>query len=212
MTNNVVACMSWMDITDSFPLRFFPTAVRDWTIQRFIKLSGAVADRGPPQTRIRWSPPADGEIKVNFDRAQFKDMGKAGIGVVIQNNRGQALASLSEQASLPFSQDITKAIVAARAISFAQGLGFTSFILEGDFANIIKALKSEEVSLSSFGHILCSAKAMIAGSNVGFSHVGRMGNMIAHNLAQQARHVRSFSVWTENVPPHLFHVLCVDYG
>ena len=100
----------------------------------------------------------------------------------------------------------------ARAISFAQGLGFTSFILEGDFANIIKTLKFNEASLSSFGHILSLAKSMMVDGNIRFSHVGRMGNMVAHNLAQHARHVRGFSVWTENVPPHLSHVLCVDYG
>ena len=56
-------------------------------------------------------------------------MGKAGLGVVIRDSRGQALASLSEHASLPFSPEIVKAMAAARAISFAQGLGFTSFIL-----------------------------------------------------------------------------------
>ena len=139
-------------------------------------------------------------------------MGKVGFGVVIWNNKGQALASLSKQASLPFSPNITEAMATARAISFAQGLGFTSFTLEGDSANIIKTLKSEEASLSSFGHILSSVKSMVADSNIRYSHVGRMGNMVAHNLAQHARHVRGFSVWTENVPPHLSHVLCVDYG
>ena len=71
------------------------------------------------QSRIRWSPPWEGEIKVNFDGAQFKDMGKAGLGVVIRDCRGQALASLSEQASLPFSLEIVEAMAAARAISFA---------------------------------------------------------------------------------------------
>ena len=100
----------------------------------------------------------------------------------------------------------------ARAISFARGLGFTSFILEGDSTNIIKTLKSEEASLSSFGHILSLAKSMMADSNIRFSHVGRMGNMVAHKLAQHARHVRGFSVWMENVPSHLYHVLCADYG
>ena len=39
--------------------------------------------RSSSQSRIRWSPPAKGEIKVNFDGAQFRDMGKAGLGVVI---------------------------------------------------------------------------------------------------------------------------------
>ena len=46
-------------------------------------------------------------------------MGKAGLGVVIWDCRGQALASLSEQASLPFSLEIVEAMAAARAISFA---------------------------------------------------------------------------------------------
>ena len=95
----------------------------------------------------------EGEIKVNFDGTQFRDMGKAGLRVVIRNNRGQALASLLEQASLPFSPDITEAMAATRVISFAHGLSFTSFILEGYTTNIIKTLKSDEATLSSFGHV-----------------------------------------------------------
>ena len=71
------------------------------------------------QSRIRWSPPREGEIKVNFDGAQFRDMGKASLGVIIRDCRGQALASLSEQASLPFSSKIVEAMAAARAISVA---------------------------------------------------------------------------------------------
>ena len=139
-------------------------------------------------------------------------MGKAGLGVVIRNSRGQALVSFSEQTNLPFSPDITEALAATRAISFARGLGFTSFTLEGDSTNIIKSLKSDEASLSAFGHILNSAKSMMADGNIRFSHVGRMGNMVAHNLAQHARHVRGFLIWTEDVPPHLIHVLYADYG
>ena len=53
---------------------------------------------------------------------------------------------------------------------------------------------------------------MMADDNIRFSHVSRMGNMVAHNLAQHARHVKGFSIWTEDVPPHLIHVLYADYG
>nr|POE69163.1 hypothetical protein CFP56_74508 [Quercus suber] len=49
----------------------------------------------------------------------IRDMGKAGLGFVIQGSRGQALASLFEQASLPFSPEIVEAMAIARAISFA---------------------------------------------------------------------------------------------
>ncbi|XP_075665304.1 uncharacterized protein LOC142634963 [Castanea sativa] len=162
---------------------------------------------------VRWSPPPVGRIKVNFDGALFKDIGKAGIGVIIRDSNGQALASMSEQASLPFSPDIAEAMAAARAVSFAQELGYTSFILEGDSANIIATLSSEETSLSTYGHILSSAKATLgADSCISFSHVRRSGNCVAHNLAKHARHVRGFSVWTEDVPPHLIPIILADQG
>ena len=90
-------------------------------------------------------------IKVNFDGVLFRDIRKAGIGVIVRDSNGQALASLSEQASFPFSSKIAEAMAAARALSFVQGLGFTSFILEGDSANVINTLKLEEKSLSTYG-------------------------------------------------------------
>ena len=100
-------------------------------------------------------------------------MGKAGLGVIIWDSRGQALASLSEQSHLPFSLEIVEVMAAARAISFAQGLGFTSFILEGDSVNVIKSMQSNDESLSPYGHILSSAKSMVVtGSNIKYSHVG----------------------------------------
>nr|POE50556.1 putative ribonuclease h protein [Quercus suber] len=115
--------------------------------------------RNSPQTQIRWSPPPAGRIKVNFDGALFKDIRKAGIGVIVRDSTGQAIASLSEQASLPFSPEIAEAMAAARALSFVQDLGFSSFILEGDSANVINTLNAEEKSLSTYGHILSLAKS-----------------------------------------------------
>ena len=41
--------------------------------------------------------------------------------------------------------------------------------------------------------------------------MGRSGNNVAHNLAKHARHVRGCSVWMEDVPPHLSHVLFADH-
>ena len=74
--------------------------------------------------------------------------------MIVRDSNKQAIASLSKQASLPFSPEIAEAMVATRALSFAQDLGFTSFILEGDSANVINTLNSDENSLSTYGHIL----------------------------------------------------------
>lgn len=61
----------------------------------------------PPQ--IKWSPPPLNYLKVNFDGATFKDIGKAGIGAVIRDNHGQVITSLSKQVNLPFSFDMIEA-------------------------------------------------------------------------------------------------------
>lgn len=96
---------------------------------------------------------------MNFDGATFKELNKVGLSVVIQNSLGQPIASLSEMVNLPYSSDIVEAMVAARAIYFAQELGLTSFILEGDSGIVIKSLRSDDNSFSPFSHILTAAKA-----------------------------------------------------
>ena len=53
---------------------------------------------------------------------------------------------------------------------------------------------------------------LVAGSCVSFSHVRRSGNNVAHNLTKHARHVRGFSVWTENAPPRPNYVFLTDHG
>ena len=110
----------------------------------------------PTPTRVAWHPPPDGCVKINFDGTTFKDINKAGLGIVIRDGSGQVLASLSEQIHLPYSLDLVEAMTVARTIYFAAELGFSSYVLEGDSEVIIKALKNEEDSLAPFGHILAA--------------------------------------------------------
>ena len=83
----------------------------------------------------------------------------------------------------------------ARAIQFAQELGISPYILEGDAEVVINTLKSDE-SLSSFGQIIPLAKSSLVTNNcISFSYVHRVRSKITHNLARYARHVRGLSVW-----------------
>ena len=109
---------------------------------------------------------------------------------MIRNSSGQVIASLFEQVPLPHTSVIVEALAVARAISFALELGFSSFILEGDSEVVIRSLKSDDASLSPFGHILDLAKEKIETSCcISFSHVRRLGNSVAHKLAKHARRV-----------------------
>jgi len=149
-------------------------------------------------------------LKLNFDGAVFLMLAKVGLGVVVHDCQGKAIASLSEQAPLPFLPVIIEAMAAARVMSFAQELGITEFMLEGDSEVVINTLRSKEASLSSFGHLLESTKSLLVTSKcIAFSYVRRTSNKVTHNLARHARHIRGLSVWVEDVPPHLYDVLFV---
>ena len=133
--------------------------------------------------------------------------------MVVHDSNGKAIASLSEQAPLPFSSVIVEARATARAITFAQELNIKEFMLEWDSEVVINTLQSTEVSLMTYGHLLESAKSTLTTSNcIAFTHIRRIGNRVAHNLAKHARHVRGLSVWVEDIPPHLYDVLFVDPG
>ncbi|KAK7861359.1 hypothetical protein CFP56_011378 [Quercus suber] len=51
----------------------------------------------------KWKQPDHGLVKINCDGARFAKENKAGIGVVIRNNEGMVLGSLSKQLSQAFS-------------------------------------------------------------------------------------------------------------
>ena len=62
-----------------------------------------------PQPRAHWNPPPSNCLKLNFDGAVYLELGKAGLVVVVHDSQGNVVASLSEQASLPFSSNIVEA-------------------------------------------------------------------------------------------------------
>ena len=47
-------------------------------------------------SQVTWIPPPADSLKINFDGALFIDINKAVLGVVIRNDLGQVLASLSK--------------------------------------------------------------------------------------------------------------------
>ena len=74
-------------------------------------------------TSHRWSPPATGLEKINFDGAWFRESDKAGLDVVIQNGEGQVLAALSEQIVKPPTVEILELLAARSAVTFAAESG-----------------------------------------------------------------------------------------
>nr|XP_023884545.1 uncharacterized protein LOC111996780 [Quercus suber] len=143
----------------SFPLsQIIPSAKQ--MLHEFSEVHPAAPAQtsAPPQSRPKWEPPPPSLLKINFDGAVFKETEEAGLGVVVRDSHGQVLASLAEKITLPSSSDEVEALAAVRAFTLAMDLNLPSFIVEGDSEVVISALRKEEESLSSFGHLISSIK------------------------------------------------------
>ena len=68
-------------------------AISDFHCANMVQQSQALVSS---TSRVSWIPPPANSLKINFDGALFKDINKSGLGVVIRNDLGQVLASLSE--------------------------------------------------------------------------------------------------------------------
>ena len=120
---------------------------------------------------------------------------------------------MAKKIQLSSLSDEVEALAAVRAITLAMDLNLPSFIVEGDSEVVISALRKEEESFSSFGHLISSIKHYLHSCNcISFSHTCRSGNLVAHSLAKLARHIDEFFVWMEDVPPQVNDILLADFG
>ena len=92
-------------------------------------------------------------------------------------------------------------------------LNLPSFIVKGDSEVVISALRKEEESFSSFGHLISSIKHFLHSCTcISFSYTHKSGKSVAHSLEKHARHIDGFFVWMEDVPPQVNDVLLADFG
>ena len=111
--------------------------------------------KAPSQPKVtKWLPPSSNWVKVNFDGATFVDSSSAGLGAIIRNDMGLVMAAFTQHIPLPTSVEMVEVLAAWGALCFAKDLDFNKLIMEGDSEIIIKALSSNGLSTSSFGHIV----------------------------------------------------------
>ena len=76
------------------------------------------------------SPPEPHWYKINFDGAIFAKDNTIGLGVVIKNNEGLAMASLSWQVPLPSMVIKVEVLSTRSALELALEIGFDHIVLE----------------------------------------------------------------------------------
>lgn len=111
------------------------------------------------------------------------------MGIIIRNNEGLPMASLSLKIQLPATVIEVEVLAARRALELALELGFDNVILIaiGDSKVLFKALKHGSNSLAHYGHLLRDILFISSHfSVVDFSFVRQLGNKVAHSLVGKA--------------------------
>ena len=161
-----------------------------------------------PRHRAIWKPPPWPIPKVNSNDAISQEQNSVGVGVVIQDDKGQVVAFMDEIITLPYTVTTVELIAAKRALRLALDFVLSLIVLEGNSKNTIDALMCEVSLLADYGHLVDDTKRLANQFDfVVFSHVKREGNSAAQNIARHAKHVSELSVWMEDVPPHLSAVI-----
>ena len=169
------------------------------------------APQQPPQPAARWMRPVRCRFKVNYDGAIFQNSAEAGLGVVIRDHTGQAIATLSQKIKYPHSVEATEALTARRAVQFAVDLGLNEAEFEGDSSTIIEALSSGSYNQAVFGSIIEDARSLASRMHCYFfSHVKRSGNVVAHTLARHAQFCSIPAIKRGHVPADLAPLLLQD--
>ena len=155
----------------------------------------------PPPQEKDW-------VKVSINGAMFEEKKFARLEAIVRNNNGLVMTIFfSQLIPLPSLVKMMEVLVARRAIWFAKEYDFEMVICEGDSEIITKAINSDGLPFSNFGHLINDIKTIFSYFlHSHFCHVHRKRNNVAHRLARRVRGLARYLVRMKSIPPDVFDV------
>ena len=110
-----------------------------------------------------------------------------------------------------FEVDEAEAMAARHALGIAIEAGLRNIELESDCLKLISHLRAGKRENTSFGNIVFDIMELSKRcTRISYSHVGRKGNQVAHNLAGFNCKFREPRVWIEEGPPEILSLVIRD--
>ena len=133
------------------------------------------------------------------------------LGVIIRNQEGLVIGSMSTRLPQQLQPIEIEALVASKALEFAKEVGISEAVLEGDSLLVMKALKTKNAGLAPFGLLIQDSLTLSSGFfKLSYSHTKREGNLVAHSLAQLAINNPNCVICMEDVPSDVLSSYQVD--
>lgn len=159
-----------------------------------------------------WQPPLQSVSKLNFDATIFTDLNCFGFGAIIQNDRGEVMAAMSVKGPPVTNSEEVEALACRKALEFSIDAGFSELIIEGDNANVMRAISSSLPNHSLLGHIIEDVKCLMCGLQYASANsIRREGNKVAHVLARHVKNTLDDMYWLKDSPPSVVNALYQDF-
>ncbi|XP_050242299.1 uncharacterized protein LOC126691287 [Quercus robur] len=134
-----------------------------------------------------WRPPPQSLFKLNFDATIFKESNSSGFSAVIQNEQGEVMAALSTIGPTVTCSEEAETMACRKTLEFAVDAGFSKLVVEGDNANVMRAVSSSTPNMSMLGNVIDDIQFLLCGlRRASTSRIKRGGNRVAYVLARHA--------------------------
>lgn len=100
---------------------------------------------------VKWNPPEESSVRVNFDAAFLQQNHLSFVGIIIPDHNGLVLGSCSMKNDYILDSFIAEARAALQAFQFAANMGFTNVEIEGDSRTVISKISVRNLDRSSIG-------------------------------------------------------------
>ncbi|KAK9035311.1 hypothetical protein V6N11_077353 [Hibiscus sabdariffa] len=139
----------------------------------------------PVPKDVKWFPPDNNSIKINFDASFNISTNSSVTGIVARNFQGLVMAACTFSHSAVTDAFTAEALACETAVTFVSDLGFNSVQVEGDSLSIIKKLNATTMDRSLLSPIISDIQNLRGSfDSITFSFVSWKGNMVAHELAK----------------------------
>ena len=128
------------------------------------------------RNNCKWNPPPKGWTKLNFDGVAIGNPSTNGVGIIINNDKGQWLAKKAISIN-PTSKNLAELRALEEGLRLCLQLGLTNVYIEGDSQIVLNAIRNKStpnwVLNSKLEDIINLTKKF---ENIRIGHIFREGN------------------------------------
>ncbi|KAF5478058.1 hypothetical protein F2P56_004648, partial [Juglans regia] len=138
----------------------------------------------------RWLPSEQGMLKLNVDGAVFASQQRAGVGVILRDDKGEVILSACKKENDINDHLEIELIAILRGLQICLPLGIPQLVIESDSLLLVDEIQNDKAPRSLHGNLVTQIKQLMQRLQKCFiQHSGRLGNSVAHGMARHAWNV-----------------------